>query len=100
MSPTTRRRVLPVALLAPLAGVPALAWLLMEVGPERSFIFAGYLLVWAIVFLVAGVVVARRRPSAAVAEVLGRAAAWALLILAIVFVALFGASFVLVPRTT
>ena len=100
MSEDMRRRILPVALLAPLAAVPALAWILMELGPERSFVFAGYLLVWAIAFLVAGVVVAGRRPSASVAEVLGRAAAWALLILAIGFAALFGASFVFVPRTT
>ena len=100
MSVDPRRRVLPVALLAPLAAVPVLAWMLMEFGPERSFLFAGYLLVWAIAFLVAGVVVAKRRTSASAAEVMARAAGWALLILALAFVALFALSFVFVPRTT
>ena len=99
MSADTRRRVLPFALLAPLAAVPPLAWLLMEFGPERSFVFAGYLLVWAVVFLVAGVVVAKRRPSAPVSVVLARAATLAVLTLALVFAALFALSFVLVPRT-
>lgn len=99
MSSGTPRRVLPFALLAPLAAVPPLAWLLMEFGPERSFVFAGYLLVWAVAFLAVGVVVAKRRPLASAAEVLARAATLAMLILALVFVALFALSFVLVPRT-
>jgi len=99
MSTDARRRVLPFALLAPLAAVPLLAWLLMEFGPERSFVFAGYLLVWAIPFLLAGVVVAKRRPSAPTAVVLARAATWSLLILVLVFASLFALSFVLAPRT-
>lgn len=98
MTSTAPRRLLPLALLAPLAAVPVLAWLLMEYGPERSFLFAAYLLVWAIAFLVAGVVVAKRRPSAHVAAVLARAAAWALLVMAVTFAALFALSFVLAPR--
>ena len=99
MSADTGRRVLPFALLAPLAAVPLLAWLLMEFGPERSFVFAGYLLVWAVAFLVAGVVVAKLRPSAPASVVLARAATLALLILALVFASLFALSLVLVPRT-
>ena len=99
MSQGSRRRVLPVALLAPLAAVPALAWMLMEFGPERSFLFAAYLLVWAIAFLVVGVVVAKRRAAAPTGEVLRRAAAWALLILVVTFAAFFVLSSVLVPRT-
>ena len=99
MSSDARRRVLPFALLAPLGAVPLLTWLLMEFGPERSFVFAGYLLVWAVAFLVAGVVVAKRQPSASATVVLARAATSALLILAMVFAALFALSFVLVPRT-
>ena len=98
-SPGSRRRLLPVALLAPLAAVPALAWTLMEFGPERSFLLAAYLLVWAIAFLAAGVVVAKRRPSASIGQVLGRAAGWALLILVVTFVALFAPSFLLTPRS-
>ena len=97
MTSAARRRVLPVALLAPLAAVPALAWLLMEFGPERSFLFAAYLLVWAVAFLVAGVVVARRRPTATAGEVVLRAAAWALAILAVACFVLVAASFVLRP---
>lgn len=99
MNATAPRRLLPLALLAPLAAVPVLAWLLMEYGPERSFLFAAYLLVWAMAFLVAGIVVAKRRPSAPVGEVLVRAAAWALLILVVTFAALFALSFVLAART-
>ena len=99
MKSTTPRRLLPLALLAPLAAVPVLVGLLMEFGPERSFLFAAYLLVWAIAFLVAGIVVAKRRPSAPLAEVLARSAAWALLVLAVTFAALFALSFVLTPRT-
>jgi hypothetical protein len=99
MSAGTRRRLLPVALLAPFAAVPALAMLLMEFGPERSFLFAVYLLVWAIVFLAAGIVVAKRRPSATTGQVIARAAAWALVILAVALIALLALSLVMVPRT-
>ena len=98
MSPGTRRRLLPLALLAPLAAVPALAMTLMEFGPERSFLFAAYLLVWAIAFLAAGIVVAWRRPAAPTGEVLARAAAWAVLALALAIAALFALSPVLAPR--
>ena len=93
------RRLLPVALLAPIAAVPVLAWMLMEFGPERSFLFAAYPLVWALAFIAAGAAIARRRPAAPTGEVLVRAAAWALLILAATFAALFSLSFALAPRT-
>lgn len=99
MTAPARRRVLAVWLLAPLAAVPALAWLLMEYGPERSFLSAVYLLVFAIAFLVAGVVVARRRPSAPAREVLARAATWALLTLVVGFAALLALSLVYASRT-
>jgi hypothetical protein len=99
MSPGARRRLLPLALLAPLAAVPALAMTLMEFGPERSFLFAAYLLVWAIAFLVAGIVVAWRRPAAPAGAVLRRAAAWALLALAVAIAALIALSSVVAPRT-
>ena len=98
-SPGAQRRLLPVVLLAPLGAVPALAWMLMEFGPERSFLFAAYPLVWALAFLAAGVVVANRRPSAPTGQVLRRAAGWALLILVVTFGALFALSSVLAPRT-
>ena len=98
MSPGTRR-MLPLALLAPLAAVPVLVLVLMEFGPERSFLFAVYLLVLAIAFLATGIVVAKRQPSAPTGEVLARAAAFALLILVLAFATLFALSFVLAPRT-
>ena len=99
MTAPARRRLLAPWLLAPLAAVPVLAWLLMEYGPERSFLFAAYLLVYAIAFLVAGVVVATRRPSASAKEVLVRAATWALVILVVSFAALLALSLVYAPRT-
>ena len=92
MTPAERRRLLSIALLAPLAAVPVLAWTLMEFGPERSFVFAGYLLAWSIAYLVAGVVVARRRPMATPGEVLCRAAAWGLATLCIALAVLFALS--------
>ena len=93
------RRLLPFALLAPIAAVPALAWLLMEFGPERSFLFAAYPLLWAMAFIASGAAIARRRPTARTVEVLIRAAAWALLILAVTFAVLFALSSLLAPRT-
>ena len=99
MTTSARRRALAVSLLTPLAMVPLVAWALMELGPERSFVFAGYLLVAAIAFLVSGVLVANRRPAAAVREILLRAAMWALAILGAVLAALLVLSSVLVPRT-
>ena len=99
MTAHARRRVLAPWLLAPLAAVPALAWLLMEYGPERSFLFAAYLLAFAIAFLLAGIVVAKRRPAASAKQVLARAATWALLILAAAFAALLALSLVYAPRT-
>ena len=100
MTQQARGRVLALWLLAPLAAVPALAWVLMEYGPERSFVFAGYLLVFAIAFLVTGLLVARRWPSASGREVLARAAIWALLTLAIAIAALFALSLLYAPRTS
>lgn len=99
MTAPARRRLLAPWLLAPLAAVPVLAWLLMEYGPERSFMFAAYLLVFAVAFLVAGVAVATRRPSASAKEVLVRAAVWALVILVVAFAALLALSMVYAPRT-
>jgi hypothetical protein len=99
VTPSARRRILVVSLLAPLAAVPLLAFALMEFGPERSFLFAVYLLVFAITFLIAGVAVARRRPTASAGQVLSRAALWALLTVAGAVAALVVLSFVVVPRT-
>ena len=99
MTAGARRRALALSLLAPLAMVPIVAMALMEFGPERSFLFAAYLLVVAIAFLVAGVAIALRRPSASVREVLARAAAWALLSLGVVLALLLVLSFILAPRT-
>ena len=98
MTPASRRRILPVALLAPLAAVPLLALALMEFGPERSFLFAGYLLAWAIAYLVAGVVVARRRPNATAGEVLRRAAGWGFVTVVVAILVLFAVSFAPGPR--
>ncbi len=98
MTPVSRRLVLSAALLAPLAAVPLLAFALMEFGPERSFLFAGYLLAWSIAYLVAGVVVARRRPGASAGEVLWRAAAWGLVTLVVAIMALFAVSLAERPR--
>jgi hypothetical protein len=97
MTPHARRRVIVPALLAPLAAVPAAAFALMEYGPERSFIFAGYLLVFALAFLVAGVAVARRRPAATAGSVLARAAVWAAATLVVIILVLFALSFVIRP---
>ncbi|HEU4719830.1 MAG TPA: hypothetical protein VFS59_00595 [Gemmatimonadaceae bacterium] len=99
MTAPARRRLLAPWLLAPLAVVPVVAWLLMEYGPERSFLFAAYLLVYAIAFLAAGVAVAMRRPSASAKEVLVRAATWALLIFVVGFAALLVLSMVYAPGT-
>ena len=99
MTASTGRWMLALWLLAPLAAVPVLVLVLMEYGPERSFLFAAYLLVFAIAFLVAGIVVARRRPGARVTEIVGRAAAWALLVMVVAFAALVALSFLFAPRT-
>ena len=77
MTERTRRRGLLAWLALPVLASPLLAFALMEYGPERSFMFAGYLLVWGATFLVSGVLVAHRRPTATVLAVLGRAALWA-----------------------
>lgn len=77
--------------------VPVAAFALMEYGPERSFIFAAYLLVWALVFLVAGVAIAKRRPAATSGEVLVRAGAWAIATLVAIVVMLVALSLVIRP---
>lgn len=92
-----RRPMLLAWLVAPLLAVPLLAWALMEYAPERSFIFAIYLLVWGIAFLVAGLVLAKRGPAASVGAVLAVAAAWATGLLLAAVAALFAFSFMLVP---
>lgn len=97
MTPSGRRRVLVPSLLAPLAAVPVAAFALMEYGPERSFLFAAYLLVWALAFLVAGVAIASRRPAATSSEVLARAGAWAVGTLVTVVLILTALSFVIRP---
>lgn len=97
MTAHDRRRVLVPSLLAPLAAVPVVAFALMEYGPERSFIFAAYLLVWALAFLVAGVAVARSRPAAPTGEVLSRAGAWAVAALVLAVLILTALSFVIRP---
>lgn len=97
MTAHQRRRVLVPSLLAPLAAVPLAAFALMEYGPERSFIFAAYLLVWALAFLVAGVAVARRRPAATASEVLTLAGAWAIAALVVMILVLLVLSFVIRP---
>ena len=94
MTHRTRRIVLVPSLLAPLAAVPLVAWALMEYGPERSFLFAAYLLVWSLVFLVAGVALAARRPTATASEVLASAGGWAMAVVSAAIVAAFGLSFV------
>jgi K+-transporting ATPase A subunit len=73
------------------------AFALMEYGPERSFVFAAYLLVWALAFLVAGVLVAKRRPAATAGEVLSRAGVWAVATLVLTMLVLAVLSFVLRP---
>jgi hypothetical protein len=96
---TARRRgaMLLVWLAAPLAALPAIGWLLMEYGPERSILFALYPLVWGIVFLVVGLVVARRRPDATSVAVLLRAAAWASILVVATVMLLVVASMFLHP---
>ena len=65
------------ALAAPLLIVPAIGWALMEFGPERSIVFAMYPLMWALAFLIAGIVGMLRRPHSPVGAILRRAALWA-----------------------
>ena len=97
MTERVRRPMLLAWLAAPLLAVPVLAWALMEYGPERSFFFAIYLLVWAIAFLVSGLIVARLEPAATVGAVLARAAAWSTALVLAAIAALFTISFMLVP---
>ena len=96
MTERTRRRGLLAWLVAPVLATPVLAVALMEYGPERSFIFAGYLLVWGLTFLVAGLVVANRRPHATSRIVLARAAAWATVTMIAAFAILVALSFLFI----
>ena len=70
--------------VAPLALTPLLAWLLMELGPERSVIFAIYWIVPAIVFAIVMPVMRRRGRSLARASMVGTA--WGLGVMIVVFV--------------
>ena len=70
--------------VAPLALTPLLAWLLMELGPERSVIFAIYWIVPAIVFAIVMPVMRRRGRSLARASMVGTA--WGLGLMIVVFV--------------
>ena len=97
MTQRVRLPLLLAWLLAPLLAVPVFAWALMEYGPERSFVFAVYPLLWGIVFLVAGLLVARAQPAATLGAVLTRAAAWATAVVTAAIAALFTISFMLVP---
>ena len=88
MTAHPRRRTLGLWLVAPLATVPVIAWALMEYGPERSFLFAVYPLVWAFAFLTSGLSIAWRRRTAPVSEVLVRSAAWSTALVAVAVVVL------------
>jgi hypothetical protein len=70
--------------VAPLALTPLLAWLLIELGPERSVIFAIYWIVPAIVFAIVMPVMRRRGRSLARASMVGTA--WGLGVMFVVFV--------------
>jgi hypothetical protein len=70
--------------VAPLALTPLLAWLLVEVGPERSVLFAIYWIVPAIVFAIVMPVMRRRGRSLARASMVGTA--WGLGVMIVVFV--------------
>jgi hypothetical protein len=84
-------------LVAPLATVPAIAGALMEYGPERSFVFAIYPLVWGLAFLVTGLSIARQRPTTPVSEVLARSAAWSTALVAVAVAVLVVLSFLFAP---
>jgi len=79
--------------LAPLLLTPLVMWLLMEYGPERSAVFAGYWLVLSIAFAVAMPLFRRSGRSLARASVL--AAVAGLVVAVIVFVGLL---FAVTPR--
>ena len=81
--------------LAPLAFTPLLVFLLMELGPERSVIFAIYWIVPAIVFAIVMPLVRRRGGSLARASMVGTA--WGLGVMVVVFVIALVASLYFVP---
>ena len=85
------------ALAAPLLLVPAIGWALIEYGPERAVVFAAYPLVWALVFLVAGIICMTLRPPRSSGAILRWAAVWATGSMLGVTVLLFGASFLFHP---
>lgn len=70
--------------LAPLALTPALVFLLMELGPERSAIFAVYWLVPAVVFAIVMPLMRRRGRSLVQASLVG--SAWGLGVMVAIFV--------------
>jgi hypothetical protein len=92
----SRARLL-AALAAPLLVVPAIGWGLIEYGPERAVVFAVYPLVWALVFLVAGIICMALRPPRSASTILRRAAVWATASMLGATVLLFGASFLFQP---
>jgi len=85
------------ALAAPLLLVPAIGWALIEYGPERAVVFAVYPLVWALVFLVAGIICMLLRPPRSTGTILRWAALWATASMLGATVLLFGASFLFHP---
>jgi hypothetical protein len=92
----SRARLL-AALVAPLLLVPAIGWVLIEYGPERAVVFAVYPLVWALAFLVAGIICMVLRPPRSAGTILRRAAVWATATMLGATVLLFGASFLFHP---
>lgn len=81
--------------LAPLALTPIIAYLLVELGPERSVIFALYWLVPALAFAIMMPIMRRAGRSMAQASALG--AVWALGVMLVVFTLAFVASLYFVP---
>ena len=91
------RVALLATLAAPLLLVPAIGWALIEYGPERSIVFAVYPLVWALVFLVAGIVSMLLRPPRPPGRILRWAALWATVAMLGATTLLFGVSFLFHP---
>ena len=92
-----KRAGLAATLVTPLLLVPAIGMALMEFGPERSVLFALYPLVWAVLFLAAGIIGMLLRPPRPPAAILRRAALWATGGMILVTSALLGASFLFHP---
>lgn len=80
--------------LAPLLVTPAVAWLLMEYGPERSVVFVAYWLFLAIMFAIAMPYFRRRGRTLATASVFG-----ALVAVIGTFIVFLGLLFAFTPVT-